>query len=202
MAAAAEQPVIFHDVESTIDNGFIGDVDSSLPSDSPPAAANTPHWLKKNVLPISLAFLALSAVVFASVVFRPGGPGNPNNIQSNLAAATRGAEVNGPSYMPTYVPTYFPTYLPTANNTDDVVPQEEIIPTPKPSFPTDLDLSFLSPTPPPSPFPTEPDTGAPTFFPTIGASAFASEQSSVTVSTETTGPPTTALRNETELVRM
>lgn len=185
MAAAAEQPVIFHDVESTIDNGFIGDVDSSLPLDSPPAAANTPHWLKKNVLPISLAFLALSAVVFN---FRPGGPGNPNNIQSNLAAATRGAEVNGPSYMPTY----FPTYLPTG----PTPPKPEPLPVPVPVVET--------------PFPTEPKTGSPTLSPTLSPTIGTTEINTgigsigdtVTVSTETTGPPTTALRNETELVRM
>ena len=172
MAAAAEQPVIFHDVESTIDNGFIGDVDSSLPLDSPPAAANTPHWLKKNVLPISLAFLALSAVVFASVVFRPGGPGNPNNIQSNLAAATRGAEVNGPSYMPTYLPT------------GPTPPKPEPLPVPVPVVET--------------PFPTEPKTGSPTLSPTlsptIGTTEINTGIGSIgdTVSTETSGPPPTA----------
>mmetsp|Transcript_1596 Transcript_1596/g.2023 ORF Transcript_1596/g.2023 Transcript_1596/m.2023 type:complete len:248 (+) Transcript_1596:76-819(+) len=139
-----------------------------LPSDSPTpttAAASSPHWIKKHYLPISLAFLVLTGVVFASVVFAPGGPGNSNNknMQANLAAAnTRGTDTStngdGDSFTrpdgdsPTYWPTYWPTYGPTPGG-----PEEEIIDTPVTVFPTPTPTVLTPPTSSPiSPKPTFP----------------------------------------------
>ena len=66
---------------------------------------STQHRSKKvKVLAVASTLLAVGAVAFAVVVFRPGGLGNSTSIQSS-----EGKFFESPTYWPTYYPTYFPT---------------------------------------------------------------------------------------------
>jgi len=66
---------------------------------------STQHRSKKvKVLAVASTLLAVGAVAFAVVVFRPGGLGNSSSIQSS-----EGKFFESPTYWPTYYPTYFPT---------------------------------------------------------------------------------------------
>jgi len=65
----------------------------------------TQHRSKKvKALAVASTLLAVGAVAFAVVVFRPGGLGNSTSIQSS-----EGKFFESPTYWPTYYPTYFPT---------------------------------------------------------------------------------------------
>eukprot|EP00984_Skeletonema_dohrnii_P026836 scaffold16248_cov72-Skeletonema_dohrnii-CCMP3373.AAC.2 len=67
---------------------------------------STQHRSKKvKVLAVASILLAVGAVAFAVVVFRPGGLGNSSSIQSS-----EGKFFESPTYWPTYYPTYFPTH--------------------------------------------------------------------------------------------
>ena len=66
---------------------------------------STQHRSKKvKVIAVVSTLLAVGAVAFAVVVFRPGGLGNSTSIQSS-----EGKFIQSPTYWPTYYPTYFPT---------------------------------------------------------------------------------------------
>ena len=66
---------------------------------------STQHRSKKvKVIAVVSTLLAVGAVAFSVVVFRPGGLGNSSSIQSS-----EGKFIQSPTYWPTYYPTYFPT---------------------------------------------------------------------------------------------
>ena len=102
---AGEQPIIYlkpHlSSEPTLSIGAMEEGlnnNNTLPPSSNAAAANTasassPHWIKRHALTLTFAFLVLCGVVFSAVVFRPGGPGNPKTMKSNLASITRGTDI-------------------------------------------------------------------------------------------------------------
>lgn len=153
----ASAPVIH--INHTIDDEE-GNYLSSDDSPTPTAAATTsPHWIKRNYLPLTLAFLLLSGVVFAAVVFRPGGPGNPTNkVQTaQVDAITRGTDItsDGDDNVLMGRPTYFPTYTPTTGAVETEIPvPDTVVPTPTPTVPIS------------TPFPTNaPVVTKPTFSP-------------------------------------
>lgn len=218
----ASEPTLSMDSTPVISfnhNGSLSPVDDEegnyLPSDDATATSATPagtkSWIKRNYLPLTLAFLVVSGVVFAAVVFRPGGPGNPTKLQINqIDASARGTDITVDDTMVLIRPTYTPTYAPTsgAEETEIEVP-DTIVPTPTPitSFPTAAPVSskptfspnfwnLFDPTPAPTGAPVtdiptdKPVTGSPTMVPTV----YVTGQVSETVSTEVTGPPTTAGR--------
>ncbi len=168
-----EQPIIFHNHNGSL-SPVNDDVEGNyLPSDSPtdaddnatPTTSSPTHWIKKNYLSITLASLVLTTIIVASVVFRPGGPGNLQNNKINsqglaaIAATTRGKEIMGPTYYPTYYPTYVPTYTPTSGGAveEEVDVPETIVPTPTPTAATPIIITS---------FPTmAPVTTKPTFSP-------------------------------------
>ena len=161
---------------------------SSRPSSS---SGTSSSWLKRNYLPVTLAFLVLSGVVLAAVVFRPGGAGNPR-LEANMAI-NRGIDTMTDAADDVPRPTPLkgeenPPQKPLKGQPkeEQIDIPESYVPTPfpsslKPTFPSALDFSGLTPipTPPPSLVPT-------TNFPTITVTGQVSE----TVSTEVTGPPT------------
>mmetsp|Transcript_10292 Transcript_10292/g.15258 ORF Transcript_10292/g.15258 Transcript_10292/m.15258 type:complete len:256 (+) Transcript_10292:142-909(+) len=201
----------------------------------------TQHRSKKvKALAVASTLLAVGAVAFAVVVFRPGGLGNSTSIQSS-----EGKFFESPTYWPTYYPTYFPTLdtdilesassfqtttakadktetsgdgegpgikpiikpsapnpAPTQNSADgsgelppvpapaDGSGSGELPPAPTPPKTTEplpfIETAFPMETPIPTPMPSF----KPTASVTSVATGLGSGEGTVTVSTETTGPPT------------
>jgi len=184
-----EQPIIYlHpnlsvDSEPTLsrDSGAMEEGLSNNTSSSAAATAtSSPHWIKRHYLTVTFAFLVLCGVVFAAVVFRPGGPGNSKSMESNRASITRGTDITTPdgdgefAVRPeTDAPTYYPTYAPTDEEDDG--PEEEEIDTPETIVPTPsptLNATSTVPTPTPTLNATlvptiKPTTFKPTFPPNL-----------------------------------
>lgn len=185
---------------------------NNTPSSSNAAAATTTttssslHWIKRHYLTVTFTFLVLCGAVFAAVVFRPGGPGNSKSLESNAASITRGTDTTdgGDGQLVVRPETDEPTYAPTAEDgpeEEEIDIPESVVPTPtptlnvvqpttfKPTFPPNLDLSFLSPTPVPTEETVVTDAPVATEQPTTPAPSVAPTEYS-RPTTPTTPPPT------------
>jgi hypothetical protein len=164
---ASEQPIIYlqphlsSEPTLSMNSGAmeegLNNNNSPPPSSNAAAtAASTPHWIKRHALTLTFAFLVLCGAVFSAVVFRPGGPGNPKTMESNLASITRGTDItpsDGDGEFDVRPDTDVPTDAPTSEEEDDDGPEEEEIDTPETVVPTPsptLDVTSVSPTPAPT----------------------------------------------------
>mmetsp|Transcript_4678 Transcript_4678/g.7229 ORF Transcript_4678/g.7229 Transcript_4678/m.7229 type:complete len:191 (+) Transcript_4678:165-737(+) len=163
----------------SIDNGSADGLNNNdEDADAAPANKSPLQWIKKNILVIAAVASVVGAVAVSVAAFRPGGPLASSNIQ-----ASYGMVIDSPTYYPTYMPTYVPTYVPTYSPTGEPTFKPTPVPTPGPTpRPTPAPVAVVDDQ---TPFPT---TAEPTYAPTFGAT--------ITVSTEVTGPPTTAGRED------
>ncbi len=193
----------------SIDNGSVNDNDDEAAADVVP----TKPWYKQTRVHIAfLSIWAMAVIVAAATIFRPGGIGNKGSvIQSSQATSINSDTTYNPTFFPTFSPTISPVVPvveevtvnsksqkdpPPAEETEIVVEEEDggeeetttvTIPTPtaKPTFGFSFPEQFNTPTPPPV------STGFPTtYMPTDEAT----DQQTVTVSTEITSGATTPCR--------
>jgi len=189
----------------SIDNGSINDNDND---DAAADVVPTKPWYKQTRVHIAfLSIWAMAVIVAAATIFRPGGIGNKGSVIQSSQATSINSDT-------TYNPTFYPTISPvvpiveevTVNSKSQKDPppavEEEIVveeddggeeeitvtvptPTAKPTFGFSFPEQFNTPTPPPV------STGFPTtYMPTDEAT----DQQTVTVSTEITSGATTPCR--------
>ena len=122
---------------------------------------------------MGVALLALAAVILSAVIF---GTNRPNKGPNTLADSTKIAKAIE------FEPTFKPTFKPTANNAALSKSSPKKAPTEAKAV---KQPAIIPPKPAPlmTPFPTEEASG----------------QTTETVSTETTGPPTVAGRDDTRV---
>ncbi|KAL7493901.1 hypothetical protein ACHAWT_002736 [Skeletonema menzelii] len=179
-------------------------------------ASYIPHqrWSKKDkALTVGVVLLIVGAVAFAVAVYRPGGLGNSSIHQSSQGQIF----TSEPTYYPTYMPTDLQilegaTSFQTSTKADKgdgegEVPGNKPIVTfqnsadgsgelpPAPTPPAQETYPFMTPFPMDTPIPTSMPSYAATESITSTATGRVSGEGTVTVSTETTGPPTLPIRD-------